>query len=91
MIGFCTIFPPNSPSCIRDQDLGSWGIYSATSEHSGGINGVLVDDSVRFFSNTINCGNLSIKSKPKEYFANTSPFGVWGALGSLSGGESLAP
>lgn len=47
------------------------------------MNVVLADGSVRFISENINTGNLaapSVNSGP-------SPYGVWGALGTKSGGE----
>jgi prepilin-type processing-associated H-X9-DG protein len=90
MIGFNTILPPNSPSCCRS-DASQWGIYSATSYHSGGVNIALVDGSGRFISDTIDCGKYNTDQATKVYFSSESPFGVWGALGSINGGESKAP
>ena len=91
MTGFNTVLPPNSPSCTRNRnDLNYWAFYSATSNHSGGVNCVLVDGSVRFVSDTVDCGSLSGSYKPREYFSTNSPFGVWGAMGSLNGGETRA-
>ena len=89
MTSFNTVLPPNSPSCYRD-GVGSWGIFSATSEHTGGANAVFGDGSVHFISDTINCGDqLGVAHKPREYFNGRSPFGIWGAIGSLNGGESV--
>jgi type II secretory pathway pseudopilin PulG len=90
MTGFATAMPPNGPSCSRGDVV--WGFYSATSAHSGGVNGVLADGSCRFFSETINCGNLNVSSlNVKAYYNGQSPFGVWGALGSINGAETLVP
>ena len=86
--GFTTALPPNSPSCYRG-DLNTWGFYSATSNHTGGVNSVYADGSCHFISETIDCGNLTVKYKPREYFSGKSPFNVWGAIGSLNGGESI--
>jgi prepilin-type N-terminal cleavage/methylation domain-containing protein/prepilin-type processing-associated H-X9-DG protein len=92
-IGFNTILPPNSPSCYRNNSslFDLWGLFSATSYHSGGVNIALVDGSGRFISDTIDCGNYNTDHKTKVYFSNESPFGVWGALGSINGGESKTP
>ncbi|MDO5566320.1 MAG: DUF1559 domain-containing protein, partial [Planctomycetia bacterium] len=87
MVTVNTILPPNSPSCGTG-DFKAWGIFSASSNHSGGVNGVMADGSVRFFSNTIDCGDLSVD----HLFDYTGPsqFGVWGAIGSINGGETIA-
>lgn len=90
MTGFNTVLPPNSPSCYRDA-VGNWGLYNTSSEHPGGVNVGIADGSIKFITDTIFCGNLNAKYKPREYFEGESPFGVWGALGSLAGGESPAP
>ncbi|MDO5552367.1 MAG: DUF1559 domain-containing protein [Planctomycetia bacterium] len=89
--GFHTILPPNSPSCmtVSDNDAGSpacWGVMSANSFHSGGVNTGLMDGSVRFVSNTIDAGNAADFVKPG--ITTASPYGVWGAMGTPAGGES---
>lgn len=77
-----TVLPPNGPSCWAgnsDNPSNQWGIFSATSMHTGGVQVLLGDGSVRFISENIDCGN---------YGANPTPnFGVWGALGTIAGGE----
>jgi prepilin-type N-terminal cleavage/methylation domain-containing protein/prepilin-type processing-associated H-X9-DG protein len=82
---FSTMIPPNSPMCLYSDS--TWGVVPPRSNHRGGVNVGWFDGSVRFISNTINCGNLNaaaVKSGP-------SPFGVWGALGSPDGGETVSP
>jgi prepilin-type N-terminal cleavage/methylation domain-containing protein/prepilin-type processing-associated H-X9-DG protein len=81
---FSTIAPPNTPMCVQPD--GSWGMLPPASYHVGGVNVSLFDGSVRFISNTIDCGNLNIPAVSN----GQSPYGVWGALGSPSGGESAA-
>jgi prepilin-type processing-associated H-X9-DG protein len=82
--GVTTVLPPNSPSCMYDDRNWQWGIWSATSYHPGGINGLMADGSVHFFSETINCGSLG-----PQVSTGPSPYGVWGALGSMNGGEPV--
>jgi prepilin-type N-terminal cleavage/methylation domain-containing protein len=87
--GFTTTAPPNSPMCMYDKPGGQhnrWGVFPPVSNHTGGVNAGLGDGSVRFISDTVNCGNLNayaVKSGP-------SPFGIWGAFGSPDGGESAS-
>ncbi|MDR3232381.1 MAG: DUF1559 domain-containing protein [Planctomycetaceae bacterium] len=57
---------------------------SASSWHSGGVNVTLGDGSVHFISERIDTG-----SGTRIVNSGPSPFGVWGALGSIDGGESV--
>lgn len=92
--GFLTILPPNSPSCYNESSATDTyccereGYTSASSNHSGGVNAGLLDGSVRFISETINCGDLTILSPVNKQ--GTSDYGVWGALGSISGSETVS-
>ena len=54
---------------------------SASSYHPGGVNCALFDGSVRFVNETVNTGTLS--ANPVD--SGSSPYGVWGALGSING------
>ncbi len=93
-----TILPPNSPSCNTGSDISGPGYMSMTSNHAGGVNVVRGDGSVSFISETIDCGLQTFLGRAPAAgwtAANgdpfgTSPFGVWGALGSINGGESAA-
>lgn len=90
-ITFSTIFPPNGPSC-NIVNGPWWG--SATSLHAaGGVNTVFGDGSVRFISELIDATSRPAGSdNPVDLPFNRggpSPFGVWGALGSFSGGERV--
>ncbi len=101
--GFQTIMPPNSPNA-RNYGSGAgqsgwgYGICSAASNHSGGVNAAMVDGSVRFISETIDCGDMDADVNGSAYsttsashgkeFSGKSPFGVWGAMGTVQAGET---
>ncbi|MDR1477440.1 MAG: DUF1559 domain-containing protein [Planctomycetaceae bacterium] len=84
-IGFMTCLPPNSPSCGRTSND---SIISASSYHAGGIIAGMGDGSVRFISEAIEHGNPATANVVSS---GASEFGVWGALGSIDGGESKTP
>lgn len=88
-VAFNTVLPPNSPSCVTDANVNadsSTGVLAASSHHTGGVHALLVDGSVRFISENIDTGNLAAA----EVTSGPSPYGVWGALGSKSGGETVS-
>jgi prepilin-type N-terminal cleavage/methylation domain-containing protein len=87
-MGFTTILPPNKVSCVYDANVNAdsqGGILNASSNHPSGVMGLMADGSVRFISQTIHCGNTAAK----PVIAGRSPYGVWGALGSIDGREPL--
>lgn len=99
---FQTILPPNSPSSAISTSHTEPGFRTANSNHTGGVNVALGDGSVHFISETIDSGDLSFdldnvtaEQTAKGYASNgneptgISPFGVWGGLGSIKGGESV--
>ena len=77
---FSTILPPNSPSCSTSFHF----LGGPSSYHVGGSGILMGDGSVTFVSNTIDTQDLS--QPPVR--SGQSPFGVWGALGSASGGDA---
>lgn len=84
--GFTTVLPPNSPSCVYSGGNWGWGFFAAQSNHSGGVNCGMGDASVRFVSESVDCGDLTAPSVN----SGLSPYGVWGAMGSPSGNETVA-
>jgi prepilin-type processing-associated H-X9-DG protein len=94
--GFYAILPPNAPTCFDNSDLNGYNVgisRSASSWHNGGVNCALVDGTVKFVSETVDCG---VMSDPLSYVDHTnwepngqpSPFGIWGAYGTIDRGES---
>ncbi len=59
---------------------------SAQSWHLGGVNVVFADGSVRFIMESIDAGNPGLP----ESLSGPSPYGVWGALSTINGGETAS-
>jgi prepilin-type N-terminal cleavage/methylation domain-containing protein len=90
--GFTTILPPNSVSCSAQSNAGySWGIFSATSYHTGGANAGAMDGSVHFISETINSRDTAVALPTNDTtpVSGKSPFGIWGNLGAKNDGASV--
>jgi prepilin-type N-terminal cleavage/methylation domain-containing protein/prepilin-type processing-associated H-X9-DG protein len=90
--GFVTMIPPNGPSCHWGGVDGNEHMGTASSYHPGGAQVTMADGSVQFISQTINTGNLAVNdwnSAADNNRGGPSPYGVWGALGSRAGGESV--
>jgi prepilin-type processing-associated H-X9-DG protein len=86
-IAFNTVLPPNSPSCgSTNNDDSSSGVFPPSSNHPGGVNSALADGSVRFISETIDSGNPTLAPAT----SGASRYGVWGALGTKDGGETVS-
>lgn len=81
---FTTTLPPNSISCSAALYPRDWGTFAPQSWHPGGVHCLLVDGSVTFAPDTIDTGNLNLP----QVTSGSSNYGVWGAMGSVNGGES---
>ncbi|WP_372723936.1 DUF1559 domain-containing protein, partial [Novipirellula sp.] len=64
----------------------SWGTYSPSSEHQGGVQTLMFDGAVRFITDSIDSGNLNAR----QVTSGESPHGVWGAMGSMDGKETVS-
>lgn len=88
---FMTVLPPNSVSCSSNATGGNVeenNVANAASYHSGGVNAALADGSVRFITDTIDVGGTGFTTALDNNSSSTSPYGVWGALGTRNCGES---
>lgn len=92
---FNTILAPNSPSCTNGSCKDYMCLIPASSFHPGGANIVRADGSVAFVPDSVNCSDTTVTGHNGLTGANSnvvasgkSPYGVWGAMGSVSGGES---
>jgi prepilin-type processing-associated H-X9-DG protein len=93
---FMTMLAPNGPSCGRRGE--DWAIVTAGSWHPGGCMSVFVDGSVHFITDSIDAGDptMTVQQMPgynngnrPQDFEGPSPYGVWGALGTIRGGEAV--
>ena len=90
--GFTTILGPNKVSCMSNNsgDSGD-GIFEPASQHTGGVHCLMGDGAVRFISENIDAGNAAATNPSgggSGAPAGRSVYGVWGALGSITGGET---
>jgi type II secretory pathway pseudopilin PulG len=86
---FNTVMSPNGPTCSPNGSGDAWAILPAISNHTGGVNVGLIDGSVHFVSDTIDVNGLPDHIQGPG-MTGKSPMGVWGALGSINGGEAVA-
>ncbi|MDR3109752.1 MAG: DUF1559 domain-containing protein [Planctomycetaceae bacterium] len=95
MVRFQTILPPNAPTCASADPVNAaanlkWLIVLSppTSYHNGGVNAVFGDGAVKFISDTIKYDTEDRQLNTHK--AGASPYGIWGALGSINGAESAS-
>ena len=91
--GFTTILPPNRELCTDDTWFRNHQVLPPSSRHQGGCHVLMADGAVRFVTDAIQAGN---QNNPGIGFAggppagSASPYGLWGALGSRGGKETVS-
>ena len=91
-----TVLPPNTPSCYLERHSirqnFAFGVFPPNSNHVGGVNCGFLDGSVHFITDKINylSDGTDLLSVDLKNESGPSPYGVWGALGTPSGGEVVA-
>ena len=83
--GCTTVLGPNHPNALNGTSDQSDGVFDPSSRHAGGVQVLMGDGSVRFVNENINTGNTTVASPVN----GPSPYGVWGALGTVDGGEVI--
>ena len=82
--------PPNGPSCGAPDNM---SMITVSSRHPGGSHVQFGDGSVRFINESINTqtpgtGGLGTDATVTN-LGGVSPYGIWGALGTLQGSEVI--
>lgn len=93
--GAVCILPPNSEVCGIN-NAGNTQVAGASSRHQGGAHVLMGDGAVVFMTDSIEAGN---SRNPQVYINGTpanlnvpgsqSPYGLWGALGTRAGAETI--
>ena len=85
---FNTILPPNTGVC---QNINNTGVIPPRSRHVGGVQALFADGAVTFISDNVDYGDLtkSLSTSNTSPKWPQSPYGVWGALGTRAGSESV--
>jgi prepilin-type N-terminal cleavage/methylation domain-containing protein len=85
---FWTIVRPNGPTCggVNGEN---WTYPTASSFHPDGVTVVMADGSTKFINDSIDCGSQSTAQPERANPAVASPYGVWGALGTIGSGEAV--
>jgi prepilin-type N-terminal cleavage/methylation domain-containing protein len=85
--GLTTNAPPNTVSCAWNSHDAQPGLYPPSSNHPGGVTAIMGDGAVRFIADSIDVGNLNAAATG---LGGASPFGVFGAMGSREGAETIS-
>ncbi|QDT60458.1 hypothetical protein SV7mr_29810 [Stieleria bergensis] len=93
--GITTILPPNAPVCSRTAGTYVPGIYGPSSRHPGGAHILMGDGAVTFITDSIETGNKDFGNVwwgggGARSPGSQSPYGVWGAMGTRAGKETIS-
>ncbi|MCX7418438.1 MAG: DUF1559 domain-containing protein [Planctomycetia bacterium] len=87
---FATVIPPNGASCDFRTTANGMGISArvctASSFHPGGVHVLMGDGTVRWVNENINAGDVTFDV---TYPSGASPYGIWGAIGTIAGEELI--
>jgi len=96
--GFQTILPPNRQSCSINNVFAE-GVFSASSNHQGGVHVLMGDGAVKFITDSIEAGSPTHRTVRHDGTqmdptlptvpGSPSPFGLWGALGTRASSEVI--
>ncbi len=86
-----TVLPPNGPSCTGLNNENN-AVITASSLHQGGCHVLMTDGAVKFITESIEAGNRNATPVANAFnnVGSSSPFGLWGALGTRAGKEVVA-
>ncbi len=86
-VAISTVIGPNGPACAEGGNFGDQQhiMLPPASNHTGGVNVAMCDGSVQYISNGIDTGDLTFGVAGR--LQGASPYGVFGALGTIAGGE----
>ena len=89
-----TVLPPNAEVCGRST-MFVGQLVGASSRHQGGVHVLMGDGAVRFVTNSIDTGDLSIGSIRENGTGNRAPgvasnYGLWGSLGTRASREVIS-
>ncbi|EMI21107.1 secreted protein containing DUF1559 [Rhodopirellula maiorica SM1] len=104
--GFNTIAPPNRPSCsggsgnprnFPNSVANGNGVFTAGSQHQGGVHVVMADGAVKFITDSIESGDKDGETVGRTIDTSSSfsppgsksPYGLWGALGTRASKEVI--
>jgi type II secretory pathway pseudopilin PulG len=90
---FFAVLPPNSVTCFGAASVVDTALPSAGSYHANGAFVAMCDGAVTFVNDAVSAGdpNTTFNNSPYNYdWKGNSQWGVWGALGSIAGGEANA-